>query len=66
MRRVSGYSDTTKYFVGPVAVSQHRRPCAGANHPLLTYRSPSLPSAQVALLTCLDTPIMSIIDRWSS
>ncbi len=63
MRRVSGYSDTTKYFVGPVAVSQHRRPCAGANHPPLTHRSPSSPFAQVALLTCLDTPIMPIIDR---
>lgn len=41
-------------------VSQPRHPCAGANHPPLTHRSPYSPSAQVALLTCLDAPITSI------
>lgn len=58
-------SRTRHVFVDAlVAVSQPRRPCAGANHPPLTHRSPYSPSTQVALLTCLDAPIKSIAGRW--
>lgn len=48
----------------PVAVSQHRRCYPGANHSPLTHYSLCSPSAQVALLTCLDAPIMQTIFRW--
>lgn len=37
---------------------------ARANHPFLTHRSHYSPSTQVALLTCLDAPIISIAGRW--
>jgi hypothetical protein len=55
-------SRTRHVFVdAPVAVSQPRRPCAGENHTPLTHRSPYSPSAQVALLTYLDAPIMALL-----
>jgi len=66
--RCKNYGDTqTRHSnlwstrAGPVAVSQHRRCYPGANHSPLTHRSLCSPSAQVALLTCLDAPIRQTV-----
>jgi hypothetical protein len=47
----------------PVAVSQHRRLCAGANHPPLTHRSRASPSAQAPSLSSPDEPITPFLIR---
>jgi hypothetical protein len=52
-----------KIFSRPVAVSQPRRLCAGANHPPLNHRSCSSPSAQAPRLSCSDAPLVQP-PRW--
>jgi len=64
LRRVrSGSLIRRTILCASVAYSQPRRPRTGENQPPLTHRSPTSPSAQVALLAYFDAPIILIAGR---